>query len=167
MKGKKLVECDFLGVPEADYGEKYKDHYLAQYLKYVDMADKISDRRSSANTFFLTVNTALVSAIGFANLSAGGKAHFFHALMSAAGAILSYSWYRLIRSYKDLNTAKFGMIHKLEQRLPVRLCEAEWEMVGKGKNRKLYLPFTHIEIYVPWLFFVLYLVLIVYVLSTA
>jgi hypothetical protein len=65
-------------------------------------------------------------------------------------------WYGLVRSYKDLNTAKFKVIHEMEAKLPVAPYDSEWEKVGKGKNSKLYLPFTHIEIYIPWVFFVIH-----------
>ena len=35
-----------------------------QYKLYVEMADRVSARRSLANTFFLTLNTALFTPIG-------------------------------------------------------------------------------------------------------
>ena len=45
-----------LGVSEAEaeYGNNYREHLLSQYLKYIDMADKISDKRTATNKFFLT-----------------------------------------------------------------------------------------------------------------
>ena len=43
-----------LGVSEAEYGNNYRKHLLSQYLKYIDMADKISDKRTATNKFFLT-----------------------------------------------------------------------------------------------------------------
>lgn len=77
-------------------------------------------------------------------------------------------WYRLIRSYKDLNTAKFKVIHEIEQKLPCAPYDLEWEKVGRGKDSKLYLPFTHIEICVPWVFLALHVfVLIIIILKTA
>ena len=48
---------------EYDDKSKYKDHVLEQYKLYVEMADRISARRSTANTFFLTLNTLLVGAL--------------------------------------------------------------------------------------------------------
>lgn len=44
------------------------------------------------------------------------------------------------------------MIHKIEKYLPLRPYDAEWKAVGEGKNKDLYLPFTHLETYVPWAF---------------
>ncbi len=37
---------------------------MDQYKLYVEMADRVSARRSLANTFFLTLNTAIFTAIG-------------------------------------------------------------------------------------------------------
>ena len=78
--------------------------------------------------------------------------------------MLCYAWYRLIRSYRDLNEAKFKVIHRLEQRLPARPYDAEWEAVGRGKRANLYLPFTHIEAAVPWIFLVLHVLVLVQVI---
>jgi len=150
------------GVPQSVYGASYLDHLLQQYLKYLEMSDKISDRRSYANTFFLSINTGLISAIGIANLVSEKIYPFFFSIIGIAAILLCYSWYRLIRSYRDLNTAKFKVIHEIENLLPIRPFNAEWEGVGRGEYKKLYLPFTHIELFVPWIFVILYISLIIY-----
>ena len=67
-------------------------------------------------------------------------------------------WYRLVRSYRDLNSAKFTVIHEIEKKLPISPYDAEWEAVGRGSNSRLYLPFTHVEIFIPWVFLVLHFV---------
>ena len=46
------------------YGESYQAHSLEIYKLYVQMADNISARRQSANSFFLTVNTAIIGIVG-------------------------------------------------------------------------------------------------------
>ena len=54
------------GVSAASYdtaNEKYLDALLQQYVTYVEMADNISARRGLANTFFLTLNTAVITTI--------------------------------------------------------------------------------------------------------
>ena len=42
----------------------YQKAILEQYKIYVEMADRISQRRGLTNTFFLTLNTAIFTAIG-------------------------------------------------------------------------------------------------------
>ena len=101
-------------VPEDTYGSSFRDHLLAQYFKYLDMADKISDRRSTANTFFLSINTGLISATGIAKLVSQKTAPFTFAIIGLTAILLCFVWRRLIRSYDDLNTAKFKVVHEFE-----------------------------------------------------
>jgi hypothetical protein len=77
-------------------------------------------------------------------------------LVAAAGIVLAYLWYRTVRSYQNLNSAKFEVIHEIEQVLPLRPYDREWERVGRGKNPKLYLPVTNVERHVPWVFLALH-----------
>ena len=46
--------------------EQLRGHLLEQYKLYLEMADRISSRRQSANSFFLSLNTALVALVGSA-----------------------------------------------------------------------------------------------------
>ena len=144
-----------MAMQQEEYGQNYKAHLLEQYKLYVEMADRISSRRQSANSFFLSVNTAIIALISYINLGYKNNSSFYW-LVSLAGMALCFMWYRLVRSYKDLNTAKFKVIHEMEAKLPVAPYDLEWEKVGKGKVSKLYLPFTHIEICIPWIFFVIH-----------
>ena len=123
---------------------------------YVEMADRISTRRQTANSFFLTINSAIVALVGYVSAVADNGTIFFYALVSFAGMILSYLWYRLVLSYKQMNSGKFKVIHAIEAMLPIRPYEAEWDALGRGKNPDLYKPFTRIEIFVPWVFFSLH-----------
>jgi hypothetical protein len=142
--------------------EKLRDVLLDQYKLYVEMADRISARRQNANTFALSINTALIALVGYVQTqdSTVLKEGFFWAV-AVAGLILNFVWYRMVRSYRDLNTAKYLVIHEIEKRLVISPYDAEWEAVGRGKDRKLYLPFTHIEIWVPWLFFALHALILI------
>jgi len=141
------------GVEAGEYGPSYRDHVLDIYRVYLEMADRVSLRREKANSFFLAVNTALIALL--AKDAFGGNMAKFRALtllVPVAAGVLCYLWYRIIRSYRDLNSAKFKVIHAIERQLPLRPYDAEWESVERGKNPKLYLPFTHVEGVVPWLF---------------
>lgn len=142
--------------------EKLRSVLLDQYKLYVEMADRISARRQNANTFALSVNTALIALVGYVQSqdSTVLKEGFFWAI-ALAGLILNFVWYRMVRSYRDLNTAKYLVIHEIEKRLVITPYSAEWEAVGEGKDRNLYLPFTHIEIWVPWIFFALHALILI------
>jgi hypothetical protein len=147
--------------PEHPYPSKqddYQIHLLEQYKLYVGLADKISERRQSANTYFLSINSALLGFVGYITSSNSNE---YLWLLGVSGCTLSYFWYRLICSYRDLNTAKFSVIHQIEKKLPLNPYDAEWEAIGRGKNAKLYKPLSHIEIGVPWVFFVLHFIVAV------
>ncbi len=141
------------------YGDKYIEHFLEQYKIYLSMLDKISDRRQKTNEFFLGLNTALLALLGYLNTRDITSNNSFFIPSALAGIVISFFWYRIVRSYRDLNTGKFKIVHAIEQRLPMSLYETEWEVLGAGKNKRLYLPFTHIEIYVPWVFISIYFII--------
>lgn len=145
----------------ADYGDRYIEHLLEQYKIYVNAAEKISDRRQKANEFFLAVNTALVALLGFiAAKTNSDEVAGLLALSSLAGIAMCYLWYRIVRSYDGLNTGKYKVIHLIEKRLPLALYDTEWEVLGRGKRKDLYEPFTKIEAKVPWVFIGIYALLI-------
>jgi len=133
------------------------DKILEIYKIYLQMADKISDRRQSANSFFLTINTVIIGFISYISISnTAHSSNLFYVLVSIAGMVICYYWYRLIRSYKDLSSGKFKVIHQIESNLPLSPYDTEWEMLGRGKDKKKYLPFTKIEMRIPWVFFALH-----------
>ena len=47
------------------YGELYSQHFFEQYKIYLSGIEKISDRRESANKYFLAINTGIFVAGGF------------------------------------------------------------------------------------------------------
>jgi hypothetical protein len=148
-----------MSVGPQEYGEKYQEHLFEQYKLYLELADRISARRQGTNTFCLALNTAFVTVTGFLAGLAGCGA-VWPIAVGLAGLILCYTWYRLIRSYRDLNSGKFLVVHAYERILPTQPYRAEWVAVGEGKDPKRYLPFTHVEGRVPWVFFSLYVILL-------
>jgi hypothetical protein len=131
---------------------------LEQYRLYVEMADNVSQRRHQTNAFFLTVNLALVTALstlvtgsGSAAVGSGGVV-----IAAVAGIAFSHFWRRLVRSYRQLNSGKFSVVHHLETRLPARLYDAEWTALGRGMDPERYTPLTHLEEDVPVVFAALY-----------
>lgn len=148
------------GIEAEDYGSLYREHILEIYKLYLEMVDRISARREKTNAFFLTVNTALIALLA-KDVFGDGVAlpDALELLVPVSGGVLCYLWYRIIRSYRDLNSTKFKVVHIIERQLPLRPFDAEWESVEHGKNPKLYLPFTHVEVVVPWLFLLFHVVL--------
>jgi hypothetical protein len=149
-------------VSVADYvdgSDKYYGAILEQYKLYVEMADRVSSRRGLTNTFFLTLNTSIYTALVllWGRSPAGSPRQLLVipliVLISQCGA-----WYWMVRSYRQLNAAKYLVVGALEERLPASpYLRAEWKALGEGKDLSKYLPLTHMEQWVPVLFAVSYI----------
>ena len=73
------------------------------------------------------------------------------------GAVLSASWYIVIRSYRQLNSGKFLALHEIEKDLPYSFFKREWDLLGEGKDRRRYWRLTIVETFLPIAFFLLFL----------
>lgn len=144
------------------YGDKYIDHFLDQYKTYLSMLDNISDRRQKSNEFFMGLNTAIIGLLGYAEVKNLPHTTILLLVVPMVGGLISFFWYHIIKSYKNLNTAKFSVVHAIEQRLPVTMFETEWKIVEEGKNKKKYYPFTHIELNIPKIFIAIYLLILIF-----
>ena len=155
------IECDLFNKSQKEYGSDYQSHLLEQYKIYVTSAERISQLRLNGNSFFLTINTALLVGFGgtLNRISQFSTVRWFVPI-AMVGIILCYVWYRLVKSYRGLNSGKYAVINSIEKKLPISPYFAEWRYVGEGKNTKEYKPFSEIETWVPWTFVALYIILI-------
>ena len=132
---------------------------LEQYKIYVEMADRVSARRGTTNAFFLTLNSAIFSAIGFVwgrDAHPEGSWILVFPMFVFVGQCLA--WYWLVRSYRQLNGAKYAVIGAMEERLPASpYWAAEWKALGKGEDPARYWPLTHLEQWLPLFFAITYL----------
>ena len=159
--------------PEANSKRPPPANLFALYSLAVEMADRISARRATANSFFFTVQAGLAVALGAFAINTGDPSRpkpdrFILALAAFAGSVIAASWWLLLRSYRDLNRAKFEVILRLErEHLDLQLFNDEWTELKKDpikKWRPRYAEQGEAERVVPIVFLVLYLVLAVYVL---
>lgn len=140
--------------------EKYRETVLEQYKLYVEMADRVSARRNAANTYFLSLNTVLVTVIVTV---AGERLSEASAWVLAAGLVILLvqcaAWFAIVRSYRLLNGAKFRVVGVLEERLPAyAYSRAEWNALGSGLDWRKYWPLSHIEQWVPIIIALTYVV---------
>lgn len=140
-------------------GEKYATVVLEQYKIYVEMADRISARRAVANTFFITLNSVAVTLIGILWKDRPSASTGWLILPLTILLGLCAAWFWLVRSYRQLNTGKYAVIGALERRLPASpYWAAEWTALGKGGDRSVYWPLTHLEQWIPALFGAAYVI---------
>ncbi len=162
-----IVENLWSDTAPADYDNvskgRYYEHLFEQYKLYVESAHKISDRRNLANSFFLTLHTLLIGIAGFAFKEGTRVASSWLLLFPLLAALtVCYVWWRLIKSYRQLNTAKFRVIGEYERLLPSSpFWRAEWTALGSGTDPKLYIELTKLEDRVPVVFGLIYIILTV------
>jgi hypothetical protein len=144
---------------------------LDQYKLATEMADRVSSRRGTANGFYFTVSSALLATSESLSL----------AIASGAGLALTAGWWLQLRSYRNLNAAKWEVINGLERRLPAQPFTDEWTILkrdpvdraaveSKWLNRALqplarYTELSVVEQIVPLVFFGLFLTSLVQALS--
>ena len=157
MTQKLFNECENVDV-------EYRSRLFEQYKLYVELTDRISQRRSTANSFFVTANAALLAVTSWFQEDFGYHTY----LISAIGVVLALFWFFCIRSYGQLNFGRFKVIHEIERHLPLNLFSHEWQVLERGKKFNTYWPLSHIERVIPLIFIALYVALsVLYFLGTA
>jgi hypothetical protein len=128
---------------------------LELYKVMVASSEALVARRQGVNTFFLTVNGAILTALGLivtavhnASVEAVGVI-----ALAATGVILALAWRSLLRSFSQLNTGKFVVINRIEALFPVAIYAAEWTALGEGRDPKKYKSSTSREVWITWTFF--------------
>ena len=120
---------------------------LEQYKLAVEMADRLSGRRQTANAFFLSVVSALTVTNGTRIVSEW----YWTCIVAIVTVLVCFMWWRLLASYRAINRAKFKVIHKIELTLPFTMF-ADEERIYKASRKTGYKPLSRIEQSVPAIF---------------
>lgn len=118
------------------------------YKMYVETTQHISNCRQQSNNFYILLNSGIVAY----------NAHFASFFISMFGILINIVWILKIKSYKNLNSAKFKVINKLEKFFPVEVFNDEYKILKNTKYKSL----SDYEIYVPWIFILLFLLVSIY-----
>ncbi len=127
------------------------------YKFYVESAEKISGKRSSTNSYMLTVNTFLVSLFGISSNFPVFAQSLWAYCVPAAGSLITLTWYIMIHEYNALNSVKFQVIHEMESNWAYKPFTREWEFAEKGIG-KAYKPISKLEPNIPLVFLGLYVI---------
>lgn len=141
------------------FGDADRETLFGQYRMLVETSEALVARRQGVNTFFLSVNSAILAVVGLL-LRDGEAADLESAMIVGLGLVgvaLCLVWRRLIKSFGQLNTAKFAVILEIEKRLPARVFAAEWASLEHGGT---YASFTETESRTAGVFAVFQLVLV-------
>ena len=143
------------------------DQQAALYQLYLATAEKVSDRRTQANTWMLSVNSALATLFGVLDIRAAAvvgeeQRGVWFWVIPVAGILVCIAWASLLTSYSRLNAAKFDVLQELEKELSFPLFTREQEIYkAQSKPRR---GLATIEHWVPWTFAALYAALLLAVL---
>ena len=136
---------------------------LEIYKLHAELADRVSQRREGANRLFVSLLTGTLIFLA-ALLRYGAETIPVGAVVTAIGIFgifLAAAWYVIIRSYRQLNSGKFAALHELEEKLAYPFFKREWELLEEGKSISRYWKLTVVETFLPLIFALLYLALII------
>lgn len=129
---------------------------IRMYAMCVEQADRISARRGQANQFYLSLETLILGVPAFFGFSGAATDPLRITVLAVAGVTVSITWWLQLRSYRDLNAAKFKVITDLEKNyFEVRPFSAEWETLKTDKVKRWrprYAELGSIERIVPAIF---------------
>lgn len=156
-----ICQATIFSLSEDAYGPAYRDHFFQQYKLFIESVNYVSELKLKLNTFFLTVNTALITAIGL-SFSAQQRISpsVWHFLLPLAGILISFIWWGVTYSYKQRNVIKLRIIHCLEDRLPLSLYKTEWYLMEKNHSSLLKKFLFRIDLVIPFVFLAYYLLFV-------
>lgn len=136
---------------DGEPSEDRRSEFFDLYKMMVTSSEALVSRRQGVNTFFLTINGALLTAIGLF-LKGGGSARLQAAgilILALAGFFMCLAWRSLLISFGQLNTGKFTIINTMERHLVAPIYDAEWKALGEGDDPEVYRSFTKREVTIP------------------
>jgi len=137
--------------------ESPRTELLEIYKLHAELADRVSQRREAANRLHL----GLLSGLGlFAGIFAeiGDTESLTHGVFLVVGMLgmaISFSWWAVIRSYRQLNSGKFKALDELEDKIAFPFFRREWEILKQGTQRSTYWKLTSVETFLPAAFGIL------------
>lgn len=139
-----------------------KQELLEIYKLHAELADSISKQRATANRFCILVLSGLAVLFStFLQRKNGVPLGWLMVGFGVFGMLLASAWYIIIRSFRQLNTSKFKVLHELEEKLAYPFFKREWELLAEGKEQKTYWRLTVVETFVPIIFGVCFAALLV------
>lgn len=118
------------------------------YKMYVETSQKISDCRININKYFITLNLGIVGISSFAEIW----------IVLIFAMMMNCVWASQILTCKNLNKAKFDVIHRIEEDMPYQPFKDEYVIIKQSKCRN----FTSADKYLPWLLNAFYFITLLF-----
>ncbi|MCI5745043.1 MAG: hypothetical protein MR270_02020 [Erysipelotrichaceae bacterium] len=134
---------------------------MDQYKMYQKTSEDLVARRQNVSSFYLTVNGSIITIASIIiGLIAYPQSLFIIIALGIFGIILDLSWMKLLEAYGSLNAAKMKVISLMEKQLPINVYDVEWKVMSDKLNKKKYVSFTDSEKRIPFIFSLIYTVVI-------
>lgn len=145
-----------------------RQELLEIYKLHADLTDRVSQRREGANRIHVSLQVGLgVFLAALMRFGSGDfPAHYIIGAVGLLGFFQAVIWYLVIESYRTLNREKFRVLNELESHLPFKFYSLEWDPKDQGRRSNRYVPITTVESIMPYIFMLLWLVVLVYVASS-
>jgi hypothetical protein len=138
--------------------DKFKEYqFLAQSTQH------LSDRRQAITQTYLTVNTAIFALLAL-TLQHGELKRWFFLLtivpLFTVGVMAGVMWLKMIGQYTDLIRWRYDQLMAMEQSMPEchQVYRKEWKSFASPRKGKEAFGFSQVEMWLPRLFIILYLV---------
>ena len=147
-----------------EYGPEFSAHLLEQYKLYVELTDNVSERRLKTNSFYISLMSGMLGllAIGIEKNFFQNQEGLIFIVFGLLGIMLSFLWRVNIRSYRQLNSGRFKVIHEMEAMLPYACFDREWKFLSAGEDPRQYFQLTRVENFIPLFLGIPYLILLLY-----
>ena len=136
--------------------DEYHELLMQQYQLYVEMADRVSARRSLSHVFFMTFHAVILGLLGLSLIHLQTITRVGFLLFPLLGLlVMCYGWWALVQYFRRLSRAKALVIAELEKRLPSRpMIQAEYKAMGRISP---YRQLKRMEVVLPFIFGLLYI----------
>lgn len=160
---------DFYIMEELDRTDdpKRMDDLVEQYQTYVQTSEAIIDRRQTISSFYIGVDTTIITAIStiigvlMGSDMLSNKSLSIGIIMLVSSllcVVLNANWYLQLDSYGKLNSAKMKVISALEKHMPANIFDTEWRVMSSKIGGKKYRTFTNIEKMVPMILSIFFII---------
>jgi hypothetical protein len=112
-----------------------KEEIIELWNTYSSQTDDITHKRQTINSFYLTIEIAILGFI----LTDFSK---YGICLTIIGMIIACIWLMMIFNYRKLSQAKYSVLLNIEETLSIKPYNKEWEILKK----KRYIGLTMIEI---------------------
>lgn len=132
-----------------------------EYEIFLEWVNKLTERRQTATTIYLSVNTAIVGVIAFLLRDyplSGWIQQASVPVLLVSGVIACDLWRRLITQYSALIGWWYEQLRGLEEAMPEsnKLLTREYQVLYLEERGKTRIGLTRYETRLTWLFTVLY-----------